>query len=89
MVRHHHERYDGTGYPDRLAGEDIPLLARILSVCDAYDALTNDRPYREGKSVDAALTVLRQGAGQQWDPEIVQLVVDEVRRHDIRVEAGA
>jgi putative two-component system response regulator len=89
MVRHHHERYDGTGYPDRLAGEDIPLLARILSVCDAYDALTNDRPYREGKSVDAALTVLRQGAGQQWDPEIVQLVVDEVRHHDIRVEAGA
>jgi putative two-component system response regulator len=89
MVRHHHERYDGTGYPDRLAGEDIPLLARILSVCDAYDALTNDRPYREGKSVDAALAVLRQGAGQQWDPEIVQLVVDEVRRHDVRMEAQA
>ena len=89
MVRHHHERFDGTGYPDRLAGEAIPLLARILSVCDAYDALTNDRPYREGKSVDAALAVLRQGAGRQWDPEIVQLVVDEVHHQDLRQEAQA
>ncbi|HEV3406774.1 MAG TPA: HD domain-containing phosphohydrolase [Candidatus Dormibacteraeota bacterium] len=77
MIRHHHERFDGSGYPDRLAGDDIPLLARILSVCDAYDALTNDRPYRPRQSHDAALAVLRQGAGRQWDPRVVRLVLEE------------
>jgi len=77
MIRHHHERYDGTGYPDRLANEEIPLLARILSVCDAYDALVNDRPYRERLSREQALAILREGAGRQWDPRIVQLVIDE------------
>jgi putative two-component system response regulator len=83
MVRHHHENYDGSGYPDRLAGDRIPLLARILSVCDAYDALTSDRPYRLGRSPAAAIAVLRQGAGHQWDPRIVHLVVDEAGRdHD-------
>jgi len=76
MVRHHHENYDGTGYPDRLAGERIPLLARILSVCDAYDALTSDRPYRLGRPREAAIAVLRLGAGRQWDPRIVKLVAD-------------
>ena len=81
IIRHHHERFDGTGYPDRLAGDNIPLLARILAVCDAYDALINDRPYREGQSPDAALAVLRNGAGRQWDPHIVRLVVDETRDH--------
>jgi HD-GYP domain-containing protein (c-di-GMP phosphodiesterase class II) len=77
MIRHHHERYDGTGYPDRLAREDIPLLARILSVCDAYDALINDRPYRDHLSQDQAVAILQEGAGVQWDPQIVQLVIDE------------
>jgi HD-GYP domain-containing protein (c-di-GMP phosphodiesterase class II) len=77
MIRHHHERFDGGGYPDRLAGDDIPLLARILSVCDAYDALTNDRPYRPRQSHDAALAILRQGAGRQWDPRVVRLALEE------------
>jgi len=78
MIRHHHERYDGTGYPDGLAGEQIPLLARILSACDAYDALTNDRPYRKRLSTSAALTVLRGGADRQWDPRVVSSIVDEI-----------
>ncbi len=80
MIRHHHERYDGTGYPDRLANEQIPLLARILSVCDAYDALVNDRPYREHLTRGQALAILQEGAGRQWDPQVVQLVVDEAGR---------
>ena len=86
MIRHHHEHYDGNGYPDHLAGDRIPLLARIVSVCDAYDALTSDRPYREGQSLEGALGVLRRGAGVQWDPQIVQLMVDEIRRPIERVE---
>ena len=86
MIRHHHERYDGTGYPDRLAGKDIPLLARILSVCDAYDALTSDRPYRAGQPLDKALSVLRSGAGSQWDPQVVQVLVEEIRRPIERVQ---
>ena len=80
MIRHHHERFDGRGYPDRLAGDQIPLLARILSVCDAYDALTNDRPYRLRQSHDAALAVLRRGAGRQWDPQVVRVVLQEEGR---------
>ena len=85
MIRHHHEHYDGNGYPDRLAGDEIPLLARIVSVCDAYDALTSDRPYRQGGTLEEALAVLRRGAGAQWDPQIVQIMVDEVRRPIERV----
>lgn len=75
IIRHHHERYDGTGYPDRLPAKDIPLLARIVAVCDAYDALVNDRPYRLRRTHDEALTILRAGAGRQWDPEVVQAFV--------------
>ena len=77
IVRHHHENFDGTGYPDRLGGEEIPLLARIVAICDAYDALTSDRPYRRGRSADEAMRVLRRGAGQQWDPDLVELVTTE------------
>ena len=79
VIRHHHERYDGTGYPDRLASDQIPLLARIVSVCDAYDALVSDRPYRDHLSHEDAVAVLQNGAGKQWDPQIVKLVVDEIR----------
>ena len=85
IIRHHHENYDGSGYPDRLAGDEIPLLARILSVCDAYDALTSDRPYRERLSQVEALSVLRRGSGQQWDPRIVTLMVDELRRSTLEL----
>jgi putative two-component system response regulator len=78
IIRHHHERFDGTGYPDRLAGKDIPLLARIVAVCDAYDALVNDRPYRLRRTHDEAVAILQDGAGSQWDPGVVGVFIDRV-----------
>jgi putative nucleotidyltransferase with HDIG domain len=72
IVRHHHERWDGGGYPDGLRGAEIPRPAAILSICDAYDALTSDRPYRPGLPAAEALAILGKGAGTQWDPELVQ-----------------
>ncbi len=78
IIRHHHERFDGHGYPDGLVGAQIPLLARIISICDAFDALINDRPYRTRVSVDQAIAVLRAGAGTQWDPQLVELFVAEL-----------
>jgi putative two-component system response regulator len=77
IIRHHHEHFDGNGYPDGLRESAIPRLARIVSVCDAYDALVNDRPYRERRSVDEAIAILKQGAGKQWDPEVVGLFTTE------------
>jgi len=79
IIRNHHERWDGTGYPDRLAGTSIPQLARIVAVCDAFDALVNDRPYRARKTVEEALATLRAGAGCQWDPTVVNLFAADVR----------
>jgi putative two-component system response regulator len=78
IIRHHHERFDGDGYPDGLRGLEIPQLARILAVCDAFDALVNDRPYRSGRRVDDALAILADGAGTQWDPEVVGLLQSEM-----------
>lgn len=72
-VRSHHERYDGKGYPDGLAGLSIPLYGRIIAVADAYDAMTSDRPYRKGMDHDRALDILEQGKGSQWDPEFAGL----------------
>lgn len=71
IIAHHHERWDGHGYPAALAGEAIPLAARIFSVCDAYDAMTSDRPYRSALTPAAARTELRERAGDQFDPGIV------------------
>jgi putative two-component system response regulator len=71
IIRNHHERVDGQGYPDGLAGDDIPLLARIMAISDAYDAMISDRPYRRGMLPFMALDVLRAGAGTQWDRELV------------------
>jgi putative two-component system response regulator len=87
MVRNHHERYDGTGYPDRLAHNEIPFLARILSVCDAYDAIVNDRPYRERFSSEEAVRMLLEGAGRQWDPEVVHFVVVDARNRSQKATA--
>jgi HD-GYP domain-containing protein (c-di-GMP phosphodiesterase class II) len=86
IIRNHHERFDGHGYPDSLEGARIPLLARIISVCDAFDALINDRPYRTGIPVADAIGILREGAGTQWDPEVVETFVNEIpaiRRLDV------
>jgi hypothetical protein len=75
VIRHHHEWYNGSGYPDRLMGDEIPRLARILHVADAFEAMTADRPYRKALSVDQALAELRKFAGVQFDPEIVDAFV--------------
>jgi putative two-component system response regulator len=78
IVRHHHERWDGRGYPDGLRGEDIPLPARIVAICDAYDSMVSDRPYRRALSPDRASEVLREGAGSQWDARLVALFLGQV-----------
>ena len=70
-VVHHHERFDGNGYPDGLAGTNIPLDGRIIAVADAYDAMTSDRPYRKGMPQEEATDILREGAGMQWEPKII------------------
>ncbi len=70
-VRHHHESYDGSGYPDRLSGEEIPFEARILAVADAFDAMSSNRPYRKRMSLKQIDEIFRKGRGQQWDPAIV------------------
>ncbi|MEO7717773.1 MAG: HD domain-containing phosphohydrolase [Capsulimonas sp.] len=70
-VRHHHERWDGGGYPHGLAGEECPLIARLMAVADAFSAMTTDRPYRKGMPREQALAILKDGAGSQWDPKCV------------------
>jgi two-component system cell cycle response regulator len=71
IVRSTHERWDGTGYPDRLRSEALPLGARVIAVCDAFDAMTSDRPYRRAMPADQALDELRRCAGTQFDPTVV------------------
>ena len=71
IVRNHHERWDGRGYPDRLSGTGIPLPARILAVADGCDAMLSDRPYRKGMAPERIDLILREGAGSHWDPDVV------------------
>ena len=84
LVRSSHERFDGNGYPDGLAGRAIPLGSRIIAVCDAYDAMVSDRPYRGSLGSAQALAELRRCAGDQFDPEVVdvfsQVVLEAERR---------
>jgi len=80
VVRHHHERWDGNGYPNRLRGEEIPLGARIFAVADALDAMTTDRPYREAQSWDDALDEILRGSGTQFDPRVVGALALRERR---------
>ena len=89
VVLHHHERWDGNGYPSRLAGEDIPLAARVFAVADALDAITTDRPYRKAEPLERAREVISDQAGRQFDPRVVEAlnsIPDEVLER-IRVEA--
>jgi HD-GYP domain-containing protein (c-di-GMP phosphodiesterase class II) len=80
IVLHHHERYDGKGYPDHLAGEDIPLGARIIAVADSFDAMVSVRPYRaKSLTVTEALKILDEERGEQFDPELVPIFVQIVR----------
>ena len=76
LVRHGHERWDGEGYPDHLVGERIPLAARIIGACDAFDAMTSDRPYREAMPPDRARRELKLGAGTQFDPQVVEALLE-------------
>jgi HD-GYP domain-containing protein (c-di-GMP phosphodiesterase class II) len=71
LIESHHEWYNGQGYPNRLKGEEIPLGARIIAVADAYDAMTSPRPYRQRLTNEEAVQTLRDGAGIQWDPKVV------------------
>ena len=90
VIRHHHERWDGTGYPDRLAGEDIPISARIFAVADTLDALTTNRPYRRASTIAQARTIIVQGTGTHFDPDVIEafkkLSDDAIER--IRLEIG-
>ncbi len=76
LVRHHHERWDGQGYPEHLEGEAIPIGARIIAICDAYDTMVSDRPYRRVLGHDSAIRELIEGAGTQFDPQLVEAFVN-------------
>ena len=78
MVRHHHERWDGGGYPDALAGEDIPIGARIIAVADSFDAMTSARAYRSAMSREQAVTILIEGAEVQWDPAVIAAMLEHL-----------
>ena len=80
IVRFHHERWDGGGYPDGLQGKQIPLASRIIAACDAYHAMTSDRPYRQALPPEEAIERLRGGARSQFDPELVECLVDTIRQ---------
>lgn len=79
IVRHHHERYDGAGYPDGLAGETIPLAARVVAICDAFDAMSSDRPYRSAFTPQHACELMLGGRGSQWDGPMVDAFVEVVQ----------
>jgi len=84
----HHERWDGTGYPRGIAREEIPVSARCLAIADSFDAMTTDRPYRRGLSLDYAIEQLRQGEGKQFDPQLTETFIRIVTQHEIAL-AGA
>jgi HD-GYP domain-containing protein (c-di-GMP phosphodiesterase class II) len=96
VVRHHHERFDGSGYPDRLRGDDIPLAARVFTVADSFDAMTSDRPYRDGMPIAVAREEILRCAGVQFDPAVVEafLAIPEddlaaIRQHRRHVRSDA
>ena len=84
IVRHHHERWDGFGYPDRIAGDAIPQGARIVGLVDAFDAMTHDRPYRDALSLDAAMDEIRAGSGRQFDPGLAPAFLDLLETTTVR-----
>ncbi|MEW8978148.1 MAG: HD-GYP domain-containing protein [Symbiobacterium sp.] len=80
VVRHHHEWFDGRGYPDGLKGEEIPWLSRLIAICDAFDCMTTPRPYAPPLSVEQALDEIRRGTGTQFDPELARQFLERHRR---------
>jgi HD-GYP domain-containing protein (c-di-GMP phosphodiesterase class II) len=89
LVRASHERWDGTGYPDRLRGEEIPLGARIVSVCDAYEAMTANRSYRSAIGHELACEELRGAAATQFDPAVVEAFLAEIEAEEETRELDA
>src|SRR5688572_5822209 len=85
IVKHHHERWDGCGYPDGLKGEQIPITARIMSVVDSFDSVREDRPFRPSMSREDAINMLRKGAGTHFDPKIVGLFIDNLARFESEI----
>jgi putative two-component system response regulator len=79
-IRHHHERWDGTGYPDGLSGEDIPLLARIIALADSYDAMVSDRPYRQGLSLKMVHEEIEKNSGTQFDPDMAATFLKQIKK---------
>lgn len=88
-IRHHHEMYDGGGYPDGISGENIPLMARIIAVADAYDAMTSDRPYRKGLGMETALREIQKFSGKQFDPIVVQALTSVYEAGGMRKNGGS
>ena len=88
-VLSHHERYDGRGYPRQLAGDEIPILGRILCIADSFDAMTSERTYKPALTVEQALTILRQEAGKQFDPKLVMIFVDLVKSGSLEIRSQA
>jgi len=86
IVRNHHERWDGEGYPDGLKGLDIPFGARVIAVADSFDAMTSDRPYRAGMPTDKAVQILREGRGQQWEPMIIDAFLRQLEIEHPQIE---
>ena len=84
LILTHHERWDGAGYPKGLKGKEIPLLSRILSIIDAFDAMTNNRPYRKGTTKEKAFAELNRNAGTQFDPGLVKIFIEtqKVKKND-------
>ena len=78
IARHHHERWDGNGYPEGLAGDNIPLVARIAAICDVFDALTTERPHKAAWVVDDAIEEIRTRSGSHFDPDIVPIFIDSI-----------
>ena len=88
IVRHHHEQWDGLGYPDGLKAEQIPITARIISVVDCFDSVSEDRPFRHGMRRDEAIAFLLRGSGNHFDPNVVDLFVEHLPRFEAQIEAA-
>jgi len=83
IIISHHEKFDGQGYPRGISGESIPIWGRVICIADAFDAMTTDRPYRKGLSMDQALYELKKHAGTQFDPKLVELFIKLIKRGDL------
>ncbi|MHB1012514.1 MAG: HD-GYP domain-containing protein, partial [Desulfobacteria bacterium] len=84
IIRHHHEHFNGSGYPDSASGQEISLIARILAVADSYDAMTSNRPYRQARTHEFAIGELKRCAGTQFDPEVVRVFLETPIGREIR-----